>query len=372
MRKSFSVSRSISFVLPVIICAVLSGCEDHADPALEPEVRPVRALVARTEEWSALPSQVGEIRSHAETDLGFKISGKVVERTVDLGSIVRKGDVLARLDEQDQRNQLSAAQAELASAQATLVQAEAEERRQAQLRAGGWATQAKYDSAVQARDAARAAVRAADAKRRLAEAQLGYSVLHAPEDGVVSAIGGEVGQVVAAGQTIVRLADLENKDAVFTLSESAVLRLRENMEVEVRVLDLPQLTARGKVRHVSPKSDPVTRTYLVKVGLTAPPDGMRLGMSVVGRVRDSSRKIIALPSSALVDKDRQPAVWVVDPEQKTVALTHVELANADIDRVMVSGGLTDGAIVVTAGVQRLWPGLKVRLVDAVDHARRMP
>jgi RND family efflux transporter MFP subunit len=359
-------------VLPVLVLAVLFGCNNHADPVPQSEVRPVRTVIARSEEWSALPSQVGEIRSHAETDLGFKISGKLIERTVDLGAIVRKGDVIARLDEQDQRNQLSAAQAEHASAQATLVHADAEERRQAQLRASGWATQAKYDSSLQARDAARAAVRAADAKRKLAEAQLGYAVLRAPEDGAISAISAEPGQVVAAGQMIVRLADLDDKDAVFTIAESVVLRLRQDMEVEVRLLDLPQVAARGKVRHVSPKADPITRTYLVKVGLTAPPDAMRLGMSVVGRVREASRKVIALPSSALAEKDGRPAVWVVDPEQKTVELTPVELANAEIDRVMVSSGLFEGTIVVTAGVQRLWPGLKVRLMDGVDHARRAP
>jgi RND family efflux transporter MFP subunit len=349
-------------------CVLLTAC-DGEDTVAEAEVRPVRTVIARSEAWSELPSQVGEIRSHAESDLGFKISGKVIERKVELGDIVRKGDILARLDEQDERNQRTAAQADLASAQASLVQSEADERRQSQLLASGWTTQSKYDMALKARDAARAAVRAADAKLRLAEDQLGYAVLRAPEDGAISAVGVEAGQVVAAGQMVVRLADLNRKDAVFTLAESAVLRLPKDIEVEIHLLDAPQVSARGKIEQIAPNADPVTRTYTVKVGLVNPPETMRLGMSVVGRVRLEGTQVMSLPASALFEKDGQPAVWVVDPESETVDLAKVVLTRNDPDRVLVESGLTEGAVVVTAGVQRLWPGLKVRILNTAEGSK---
>lgn len=348
-------------------CIVLAGCDGKDDPP-KAEVRPVRTIVARSEAWSELPSQVGEIRSHAESDLGFKISGKVIERTADLGDVVRKGDVLARLDQQDERNRHAAAEADLASARASLIQSEADERRQSRLLADGWATQSKYDTALKARDAARAAVRAAEAKLRLAEDQLGYAVLRAPEDGAISAVGVEAGQVVAAGQMVVRLADLDRKDAVFALAETAVLRLPKDVDVEVHLLDAPQVRARGKIEQIAPDADPATRTYTVKVGLVNPPETMRLGMSVVGRVRLEGAKVISLPASALFEKDGGPAVWVVDPEAHTVDLVKVDLARTDVDRILVADGLGEGALVVTAGTQRLWPGLKVRLLTAAGSA----
>jgi len=351
--------------LALVGSALLVGCNGH-DAAPQPEIRPVRAIVAHAEVWSEFPSQVGEIRAHTESDLGFKIAGRVVARQVDLGAIVHKGDVLARLDEQDQRNQLTAAQADVAAAQAKLIQTGAEERRYAQVLSRGLVSKSVYDAALQARDSARAAVHAAEAKRRLAQDQLGYAVLRAPEDGAISAIGAEPGQVVAAGQMVVRLAHLDKKDAVFTLSESAVLRLPPHIEVEVHLLDAPQVKARGKVEQIAPNADPLTHTYTVKVGLSDPPEAMRLGMSVVGSVRLTGQQVIPLPASALFEQDGKPAVWVVDPQKGTVDLVKVVLARTDADRVLVANGLADGATVVTAGVQLLWPGRKVRLLGGAD------
>jgi len=358
-------------MLTLLGCVLLVGCDDH-EPAPRPEVRPVRTMIVHSEIWSDVPSQVGEIRSHTESDLGFKIGGKVLERKVELGAVVRKGEILARLDEQDQRNQLHAAQAELSAARASLIQAESEERRQNQLRNSGWATQAKYDAALQARDAARAAVNAAAARRQLAEAQLEYSVLRAPDDSAVAAVGVEPGQVVAAGQMVVRLVDLHQKDAVFTISENTFQRVPQDVDVEVRLLDMPQIVAHGRVAQVSPSADPTTRTYTVKVALNAPPDAMRLGMSVVGRVKQGGQKVISLPSSALFSKNGHPAVWVVDPETSTVDLVPIDLARSDEGRILISGGLSDGATVVTAGVQRLWPGLKVRPIISTVQEGKTP
>ncbi len=359
---------SAAALLALAGMTMLAGC-DGKDAAPQAEIRPVRAIVARSAAWIDFPSQVGEIRPHSESDLGFKISGRILERKVELGAIVRKGDILARLDEQDQRNQLTASQADVASAQASLVQAEAEERRQAKLLEQGWVSKARYDMAVKARDTARAALSAAAAKSRLSGDQVGYSVLRAPEDGAVSAVGAEPGQVVGAGQMVVRLAVLGKKDAVFTLAESAVLRLPSDPEVEVHLLDAPKVKALGKVEQVAPNADPATRTYTVKVALSDPPESMRLGMSVVGRVRIEGQNVISLPSSALFQNEGEPAVWVVNPKDDTVSLVKVTLAQNDANRVLVANGLAEGSVVVTAGVQRLWPGMKVRLLSEPEQKK---
>ncbi|PKU24685.1 efflux RND transporter periplasmic adaptor subunit [Telmatospirillum siberiense] len=345
-----------------LICCLwgLAGC-DGSTSAPEPEIRPVRTQKIHYQSLADLPSLVGDIRPHYESDLGFKISGRVLVRSVQLGTIVHKGQVLATLDDQDQRNQLRASSADLASAQATLDQAAAEERRQIALHQDGWATQAKLESARQARQTAEAAAAAAAAKLRLAKDQLDYATLRAPEDGAVTQLGAEAGQVVSAGQLVARLARLDRKDAVVSVAESAIGAVPLNSKADVSLLDFPAVKTRGTVAEISPAADPVTRTYTVKVAL---PDGipdMRLGMSAVVRFASPERRLAELPGAALFQQDGKPAIWVVEPERLTVSLVPVTLYQMDDERLLVEGGPAEGARVVTAGIQFLRPGQKVRL-----------
>ena len=347
-------------LVALLAVVLLAGCGKSAEP--EPEIRPVRIVAARAESLSDLPTQVGEIRPHFESDLGFKIAGKVLSRSVDLGSLVKRGDVVAILDDQDQRNQSQAAQAEMVAAQASLTQAEAEERRQDKLCRAGWASEARYEAALQARDSARAMMRAAEAKLRLAHDQRDYATLRAPEDGVISQIGVEAGQVVGPGQMVARLARLDRKDAVFSIAEALLLTAPKDPLVEVWSLDAPDLKTTGRVTEVSPSADPVTRTFTVKVALPEAPATMRFGMTVVGRIHMVERRVFSLPNSALFQQDGQPAVWLVDRTSLTVALVKVGVFRLDPDRVLIETGLDDGALVVTAGLQTLRPGQKVRLL----------
>jgi len=240
---------------------------------------------------------------HFESDLGFKIAGKVASRLSELGVAVKRGDVVARLDEQDRRNDYLAAQANLDSAQASLTKTSAEERRQKQLRTDGWSTAATYESALQARDVAQANLRAAEAKSRLAHDQLGDSWLRAPEDGVVTALGAEAGQVVAAGQMVIRMARQDHKDAVFSIAESALAAVLRHAPVDVWSLDDPTVRSRGEVTEISPSADPMTRTYTVKVALPDGTPGLRFGMTVVGSVHTAERPVIGLPGSALFQQE---------------------------------------------------------------------
>lgn len=348
---------------------LLVGCDDkpHAPQA---EVRPVKTLAVHFQALDELGRLVGEVRPHFESDLGFQIAGRVLERRVQLGDVVRRGQVLAVLDPRDVQNQLRMSEANLASARATLIQAAAEDRRQTALHRDGWVAQSALDVARQAHDSAAAAVRAAEAQLRLAHDQLGYAELHAPEDGAITALGVEAGQVVVAGQMVVRLARLDQRDAVFSVAEAAIAGVKPGDAVEVALLDAPEVRTTARVTEIAPVADTTTRTYTVKAALpeTTPPGpagAMRYGMSVLGHFAGGGVRAAVLPGVALDQLEGRPALWVVDPVPLTVALHPVTLLRFEAGRVLVAGGVDEGARVVVAGVQSLRPGQKVRLMQDV-------
>jgi len=347
------------FGAAALAAVLLSGCDDASPP--QAPVRPVETLRVHYADRPTVAVQVGEIRPHYESDLGFRIGGRIAERNLELGQVLHAGQVIARLDAQDQRNQATAAEADLAAAQATLVQAAAEARRKTKLHADGWSTAAALEAAERAHAAAAAAVKAARAKLRLARDQLGYADLTAPTDGTVTALGAEAGQVVAAGQMVARLARLSHKDAVFSLSQALLLSLPKDAGVTVALLDAPEISVAARITEISPSADPVTRTYTVKAALPEDaPAAMRLGMSVFGHFATGSSRVAELPSSALFQQDGAPAVWVVDPAASTVSLVKVKVARIDPGTVLIADGVAEGARVVAAGVQTLRPGQAVK------------
>ncbi|MBP0110632.1 efflux RND transporter periplasmic adaptor subunit [Bradyrhizobium vignae] len=340
----------------------LAACNDTAPNA--PEVRAVRTVVIDPKPLDDDRRSVGEIKPRYESELGFRVAGKMVARSVDVGAAVRKGDVLARLEEQDYRNKLKSAEADLAAAEAVLVEAQSTEERQRQLLTTGTTTRALYDSALKNFRSAEARRDQALTSVELARDQLAYTELHAEFDGVVTAVGAEAGQVVNSGHMIVRVARPNDKDAVFAVAEAA-FRLgserREPSRVVVLLLSNAAVTAEGVVREISPIADPATRTYQVKVTLADAPEQMRFGGSVVGRIKASTTPVVVLPGSALFDKNGTPAVWIVDPVGQSVQLKTVSVERYETDRVILKEGLNKGDIVVTAGVNRLRDGQKVRL-----------
>jgi RND family efflux transporter MFP subunit len=340
----------------------LAGCEPEAAKA--PEVRPVRTAVVAPKAIADDRRAVGEIKPRHESDLGFRVAGKIVSRAAEIGQEVKKGDLLAKLDEQDYRNKLQSAEADIAAAEAVLSEAEAAEGRSRQLLGQGHTTRANYDIAVKNLRSAEAKLSSAKAALQLAKDQLAYAELRADFDGVVTAVGGEPGQVINVGQTIVRLARPEDKDAVFAIAEAVFGQRRpdERPELIVALLSNPAIAAEGVVREVSPVADATTRTYQVKVSLRNPPEQMRFGASVMGRLKASTAPVIVLPGSALFDKGGKPAVWVVDKAKGTVSLKPVTIVRYETDSVIVSEGLAAGDVVVTAGVNRLRDGQSVRLL----------
>ena len=345
-----------------LVVVFLPACGQDS-PKEAGEIRPVRTLVAEPRPIDDDRQAVGEIKPRQESDLGFRVSGKLISRIVEVGVAVKKGDLLARLDDQDFQNRLRSAEADIASAEAVLTEAQAAEGRLRQLLATGTTTRANYDAAVKNLRSAEARLDSAKAALALAKDQLRYTELTADFDGIVTAIGAEPGQVINVGQMVVRLAAPGDKDAVFSIAEAA-FRTRpanDKPEVIVTLLSNPGLVAEGVVREISPVADPATRTYQVKVTLKNPPAEMRFGSSVVGRLKATTAPVVVLPGSALFDKGGKPAVWVFQPATGSVVLKPVVVARYETDRVVLSEGIEKGEIVVVAGVNRLREGQKVRL-----------
>lgn len=342
---------------------LLIGCGDSAPKA--PEIRPVRTVVVEPKPIDDDRQAVGDIKPRQETDIGFRISGKLVSRVVEVGTRVKKGDLLARLDEQDYQNRLRSAEADVTSAAAVLSEAQGAEARLRQLLSSGTTTRANYDAALKNLRSAEAKLESANAALALAKDQVKYADLAADFDGIITAVGAEPGQVINVGQMVVRLALPTEKDAVFNIAEAA-FRGRpagDRPEVVVTLLSNPAVTAEGVVREISPVADPATRTFQVKVTLKDPPEQLRFGSSVVGRLKTTTAPVVVLPAAALFDKGGQPAVWVFQPATATVVLKTVTVARFETDRVVINEGLEKGQIVVTAGVNRLREGQKVRLAE---------
>ena len=355
--------RSLGLPLATVTALWLAGCQPESEAA-PPEVRPVRTVTVAKRDVGETVSYTGRIEAEVETRLSFRISGRMVERSVNTGDRVEPGQVVARLEPHNELNSLRSAQAAVTAAQAQFTEAEKNYERQRFLLARDVASRAQYERAQQTRDTAGAQLDSAQAQLRVAQDQVGDTDLKADAGGTVIATAAEPGEVVQAGQLIVRVAPKGGRDAVFDVPGQVLRSAPGDVSVKVSLTDDPGVTAVGRVREVSPQADPVTRTFQVKVGLTDPPAAMRLGVSVTGRVQLNAAPTIEIPAAALTEFDRQPAVWVVDPSALTVALRNVEVLRHNPATVAIASGLDSGEIVVTAGAQALHPGQKVRLLES--------
>jgi RND family efflux transporter MFP subunit len=340
----------------------LAGCKPEKAAV---EVRAVRAVVVDPKPIDDDRQAVGEVKPRYESDLSFRVAGKVLSRLVDVGAAVRQGDTLATLDTQDYQNRLRSAEADVTASEAVLVEAKGTEARQAKLLTDGYTPQAKYDNALRDLRSAAAKLAAAKANLDLTRDQLRYTELKADFDGVITAVGAEAGQNVDAGKMVVKLARPDDKDGVFHIAETAFTGQRdEHPEVIVWLLSNPDLRIEGVLREISPVADSMTRTYAVKVTLRNPPPQIRFGMSIAGRLKLTSGPVVALRLSALFNTNGSPAVWVFDQQSGSVALKPVTVARYETDTVVIASGLAKGDIVVTAGVNTLRQGQKVRLAEA--------
>ena len=308
----------------------------------------------------------GEIDAKDKVDLAFQLEGRVIERTVRIGDRVMAGQLVARLDPEIQQNSLRTAQATLAAVEAQLADARINYWRQQELLKGGWTPRANYDKAHTSVQTLQNEVDAAQAQVRTAQEQLGYTDLYADGPGAVTKIGAEPGEVVQAGRMVVRVARDGGRDAVFDVPEQIIRSGPRDPIVEISLANDPKVKAIGHVREVAPQADPTTRTYRAKIAITDPPEGMRLGATITGRITLPAPPGVEVPASALTKNEEGPAVWVVDPHSQMVKLCNVDVVRYDPASVLISNGLQAGDVVVTAGVQSLHPGQKVRLLGAAS------
>ena len=342
--------------------AALIGCDKPSPPV--PEIRPVRTATVQRSQGGEPISLAGQISAQDQVNLAFRLDGRLIERPVSMGDQVMPGQIIGRLDPQIQQNAFRQAQASLSAVEGQLTQARNAFWRQQQLLADGFTTRAQFDQAQQALQSADAQVDSAEAQLRIAQEQLNYTELQADAAGTVTAVGAESGEVVRAGQMIAHIARQGGRDAVFDVPAQLIRTAPRDPVVEITLSDDPNVKATGRVREVAPQADPTTRTYQVKIGLTDPPEAMRLGATVTGHIRLTAPPGVEVPASALTQAQSRPAVWVVDPQSQTVSLRNVDLLRHDPASVVISQGLETGEMVVTAGVQVLRPGQRVRLLRA--------
>ncbi len=320
----------------------LTACDKGVASA--PQVRPVRTITIEHRAEGETVSMTGQVRAKDQVSLAFRLDGRMIERPINVGDVVTAGQVVARLDPQNEQNALRSAQANLASFEAVLTQARLAFERQQALIKDGWTPHAKFDEARQAFLTAQAQVDSAEAQLRTAQDQLSYATLSADAPGAVTAVGAEPGEVIHAGQMIVQIARQGGRDAVFDVPEELIRTGPRDPLVEIALTQDPQVKATGRVREVSPQADATTRTFQVKVGIINPPEAMRLGSTITGRIKLSAPPGVEIPASALTEANGRPAVWVVDSQSQTVSLRNVVILRYDVASVVISQGLDTGEL----------------------------
>lgn len=333
--------------------AVLSSCSEQQGP---PETAPRRVTVATATEQPLTHggSITGEIRARVQSDLSFRVSGKIIERLADVGASVKAGQLLARIDAEEQRADLEVAVANLEAAVAQQTQAQLAFDRQQNLFRTQVTTRAALDQAQEVLLTAQGSAKSAQAQLETAKDAVSFTELRADADGVITARNAEVGQVAQAAQVVFTLAHDGPRDAVFDVVETLFLGREIEPSVTVKLLSDPARQADARVREVSPTIDPSTGTVKVKLSLNSN-TSMPLGAPVAGSFRYKPLSMIQLPWSAMTSKGGMPAVWVVDPGSSKISLRAIEVEGYQTNSFTIKTGVSAGDIIVSEGTKFLRP-----------------
>ena len=359
MPKHSNLVRPLAALAAALL---LAACSAETAPAPKAE-RPVQVQSVAFQAEDAARDFVGVVRARYETDLGFRVGGKMVARLVNVGDRVHAGDVIARLDPEDLRLQVESAEAELAAASTNLTQTSADFERYETLKTRGYASIADYDRKTAAKGEAESRLARAKRALDLARNQLDYAELKAGADGVITATLAEPGQVVALGQPVVKLAHRGEKEAVVALPENWLSKAREAKATVTLWSDNGHHYA-ARLRELSPQADQATRTYAAKFTILDPDDSVALGMTATVSLKPAGDALVAkLPLSAVLSRGSGASVYVVS-QAGELTLRLVTVASFNEDDALITGGISAGEKVVTLGVQKLEPGLKVRSIEA--------
>uniref|UniRef100_UPI00404835D9 efflux RND transporter periplasmic adaptor subunit n=1 Tax=Limnohabitans sp. TaxID=1907725 RepID=UPI00404835D9 len=366
-RRVFGLFALAALMTTLVACS-------KAEAPQEP-LRSVKLLTVAGSDLNLASEFSAEVRARVESRLGFRVGGKLVQRPAEPGQRVAAGQLLALVDAQDFQLAAQAAQAQVSAAQSQRDLAAAEFKRFEALKAQNFISGAELERREASLKTAEAALNQAKAQAQAQGNQAGYARLTASHAGVIIAVEAEVGQVVSAGQPVVRLAHDGPRDAVFAVSESAIMSIRLGQSMQAMVLSTGQMV-QGTVREMAASADPVTRTYAVKLAL-APGVGGALPLGATLNVRapglsSAVASAIKLPTSALRQEGQGTAVWVLDEATMTVNSQAVQLGPVDGNEVVVSSGLKPGQKVVSAGVHVLSPGQKVTVYGAAPTPASAP
>jgi multidrug efflux system membrane fusion protein len=368
MKRHYRSLLAVGLIVPASVFFVAAGSfpkgsvNSSADRQPEAVVRNVRVQEVHGDAAVSESSYTGVVRARYESDLAFRVGGKIVSRHVELGERVKAGQPLFKLDPEDYELTLKATEADLAAAEAEVEYATAEDARQQrvlQLHRGATSdtqvekARADREMAVGRRDRAMKAL-------ALARNQLSYCILAADADGVVTELPGEAGLVVVEGQPVARLARDGGLEAVVSLPENRVEAARAAL-ARVTLWSAPDASFPAVLREVSPSADPLTRTYQARFALSGASPGVELGMTAtVFLIPADSVPGFMLPLSSLLRQSDRPAVWVVGREPGRPMLTTVEVREYRQESVVIAAGVKPGDLVVTAGVQKIDSGMVVQ------------
>jgi RND family efflux transporter MFP subunit len=345
-----------------IVSGLVAGC---AKPVEKADVaRPARVMTVRPVANQDVLVFAGEVKPRYEIDMSFRIGGKLLERKVDMGAQIVKGQPLARLDPQDARLSAAAASAQVAVADADLAFAKAELDRNKQLFDQRFISQAAYDNKLSAYRVALAKRDAALAQSQVSGNQAGYTTLVADSAGVITSVLAEAGQVVNAGQPVMKLARTEEREVWINVAESQAAGLRQGAPAQISLWSQPQKIYTGTVREIAPAADALTRTYTAKVSVHDADAALRWGMTAnvgIAGIRGSAvaAGAIVVPLTALDQQGRQALVWVVGPGN-AVQRRAVEIAQYLENGAVLASGLSAGETIIVAGVHKLVAGEVVR------------
>ncbi|MED7666020.1 efflux RND transporter periplasmic adaptor subunit [Pseudomonas moraviensis subsp. stanleyae] len=339
---------------------LLSACGDKK-PAQEYLPR-VFVQEVEPANYAAAVTLTGDVQARVQTQLSFRVGGKIIQRMVDVGDRVSAKQVLARLDPKDLQTNVDSARAQVVAEQARVKQAAAAFVRQQKLLPKGYTSQSEYDSAQAALRSSQSALSAAQAQLANATDQLSYTSLIADAPGVITERQAEVGQVVQATAPIFSLARDGDRDAVFNVYESLLAERPSDRSIVVSLLDNPEIKTTGTVREITPSVSAQSGTVQVKVSLDKLPPGMQLGSVVSATAKGTGKSAVELPWSALTKNISDPAVWLVD-DKGEAQLHTVTVGRYLTGKVIISEGLKGGEKVIVAGGQLLHPGMKVEIAE---------
>ena len=353
------------FLILLVLLLLLPACDNERPSPPTPVTVKTMSVVLAAQNSRAIYS--GAVKGRYESRLGFQVGGRIIARHVDLGDKVASGAELMAIDPKDLEEGVRIAAAQVDSSKSRLNLAETDFRRYERLYKDAAVSQAQFDQYKTAFEAATETLRQAEAQHNQAVNALGYSRLAADADGVISAVEAEVGQVVAAGQSVVTLVRSQELEVEIHIPENRMSSLSLGQEAEVSFWALPGQESPGHIREISPMADMATRTYTARVSLPNPPAEVQLGMTAsvtaAGDLNDS-QKVALIPVSAIYQTDDQARVWLV--KDGRVILQAVTAMSFDENQVIITDGLDDGDVLVTAGVHKLREGQEVRLMDQAE------